>query len=150
MSACGTSGKESTCQCRRHKRCGFNPWVRKIPWRMAWQPTPVSLPKESHGQRSLAGYSPWNCKEGKEWRTEKSLKKKKKENFKKYINCRIKLDIQNSVGWNLRRLKIRQYRNKSDEMQCGNSWDFLSRVALVPISLGNATIYPEFITCLIL
>ena len=39
----GASGKESTCQCRRHKRCGFNPWVRKIPWRRKWQPTPVFL-----------------------------------------------------------------------------------------------------------
>ena len=35
----------------------------KIPWRRAWQPTPVFLPGESHGQRSLAGYSPWGCKE---------------------------------------------------------------------------------------
>ena len=43
----GTSGKESTCQCRRHKGCGFNPWVRKIPWRRAWQPTLVFLPGES-------------------------------------------------------------------------------------------------------
>ena len=49
----GASGKESTCQCRRHKRHGFDPWVRKIPWRRAWQPTPVFLPGESHGQRSL-------------------------------------------------------------------------------------------------
>ena len=57
------SGKEPTCQCRRHKRHGFNPWVRKIPWRRAWQPTPVFLPGESHGQRSLAGYSPWDCEE---------------------------------------------------------------------------------------
>ena len=40
------------------KRGGFNPWVRKIPWRRACQPTPVFLPEESHGQRSLAGYSP--------------------------------------------------------------------------------------------
>ena len=48
-------GKESACQCRR---CGFDLWVRKIPWRRAWQPTPVFLPGESHGQRSLAGYSP--------------------------------------------------------------------------------------------
>ena len=40
-------------------RCRFDPWVRKIPWRRAWQPTPVFLPGESHGQRSLAGYSPW-------------------------------------------------------------------------------------------
>ena len=51
-------GKELACQCRRLKRPGFNPWVRKIPWRRAWQPTPVFLPGESHGQRSLVGYSP--------------------------------------------------------------------------------------------
>ena len=59
----GTSGKEHICQCRRHKRPGFDPWVGKIPWRRAWQPTPVSLPGESYGQRSLEGYSPWCCKE---------------------------------------------------------------------------------------
>ena len=41
----------------------FDPWVRKILWRRKWQPTTVFLPKESHGQRSLAGYSPWGCKE---------------------------------------------------------------------------------------
>ena len=49
------SGKELTCLCRKHKRCRFDPWVRKIPWRRTWQPTPVSLPGESHGQRSLVG-----------------------------------------------------------------------------------------------
>ena len=38
-------------------------WVRKIPWRRKWQPTPVFVPGESHGQRSLAGYSPWGRKE---------------------------------------------------------------------------------------
>ena len=53
-----TSGKEPTCQCRRHKRLGFHPWLEKIPWRRAHQPTPVFLPRESHGQRSLAGCSP--------------------------------------------------------------------------------------------
>ena len=42
---------------------GFNPWVRKIPWRREWQPTPVFLPGELPGQRSLAGYYPWGCKE---------------------------------------------------------------------------------------
>ena len=41
----------------------FSPWVRKIPWRTAWQPTAVFLPGEFHGQRSLAGYSLWGCKE---------------------------------------------------------------------------------------
>ena len=54
----GTSGKEPACQCRRHKRCGFDPLVKKIPWRRAWQPTPVFLSGKSHGQRSPVGYSP--------------------------------------------------------------------------------------------
>ena len=45
-------------QCRRHRRCGFSPWVGKIPWRRAWQLTPVFLPRKSHGQRSLGDYSP--------------------------------------------------------------------------------------------
>ena len=44
-------------------RPGFDPWVGKIPWRRAWQPIPVFLPGKSHGQRSLAGYSPWGSKE---------------------------------------------------------------------------------------
>ena len=47
---------ESACQCRR---CGFDPWVGKITWRRKWQPTPIFLPGKFHGQRSLAGYSPW-------------------------------------------------------------------------------------------
>ena len=51
------NGKESACQC---KRCGFNPWVGKIPWRRKWQPTPIFLPGKSHGQRNLVGYSPWD------------------------------------------------------------------------------------------
>ena len=50
-------------QCRRCRRCGFDPWVGKIPWRREWQPTPVFLPGEFHGQRSLPGYSLWGCKE---------------------------------------------------------------------------------------
>ena len=52
-------GKESACQCRRHGRHGFDPWVGKVPWRKKWQPTAVFLPGKSHGQKSLVGYSPW-------------------------------------------------------------------------------------------
>ena len=44
----GSSGKEFTCQSSRNRRCGFNPWVRKIPWRRAWQSTPIFLPGKSH------------------------------------------------------------------------------------------------------
>ena len=54
------SGKESACQFRSH---WFHPWFGKIPWRSKWQPTPMFWSGESHGQRSLAGYSPWGHKE---------------------------------------------------------------------------------------
>ena len=57
------SGKKPSCHCRRHKRLGFTPWVRKSPWRREWQPVPVILTGKSHGQRSLASYSPWSHKE---------------------------------------------------------------------------------------
>ena len=49
-------GKESTCKAGEF-------WVGKIPWRRKWQTTPVLLPGESHGHRSLVGYSPWGCKD---------------------------------------------------------------------------------------
>ena len=50
------SGKEFAWRCR------YDLWVRKIPWRRKWQPTPVFLPGKFHGQKSLAGYSPWGIK----------------------------------------------------------------------------------------
>ena len=55
--------------CLQYGRPEFYSWVRKILWRRKWQPTPVYLPGKSHGQRSLAGYSPWSCKESNttEW-----------------------------------------------------------------------------------
>ena len=52
----GSSGKETACQCRRCRCHGFHPWVRRIPWRRAWQPTPGFLLGESHGQRNLVGF----------------------------------------------------------------------------------------------
>ena len=58
-----SSDKGHACQCRRLKRHGLDPWMWKIPWRRAWQPTPVFLPGESHGHRGLVGYSLENCKE---------------------------------------------------------------------------------------
>ena len=65
------SCREPTCQCRTHKRLGFNLWVGETPWGRAWQLTPVFLPGESHGKRNLVGYSPWGCKESEmtEWLT---------------------------------------------------------------------------------
>ena len=64
----GSTGKKIHLQCRR---CKFELQVGKIPWKRAWQPTPVFLPGEFHGQRSLVGYSPWGHKESDmtEWLT---------------------------------------------------------------------------------
>ena len=53
------SGKESVYQCRRHRRCRFDPWVRTIPWSRKWQLTPVFVPGEFQGQRSLVGTIYW-------------------------------------------------------------------------------------------
>ena len=55
----GSSLKEPTCHYRSHKRCEISPWVRKMLWRRAWQPTPVFLPGESLGQGSLVGCRLW-------------------------------------------------------------------------------------------
>ena len=65
----GSMGKESSCQCRSRRKHRFAPRVRKIPWRKEWQPTPIFLPRESHGQRRLAGHSPW----GRQSRTQLSM-----------------------------------------------------------------------------
>ena len=59
----GASHKEPTSLCRRCKRCGFNPCVRKISWKRAWQPIPICLPGESHDQRNPMGYDPQGLKE---------------------------------------------------------------------------------------
>ena len=55
----GSDSKKLACNTGTPR---FHPWVRKSPWRRQWQPTPVFLPGESHGQRNLMGYSPWGCK----------------------------------------------------------------------------------------
>ena len=56
-------GEEFARQCRSHRRCRFDPWVRKIPYRRKWQPTPVFLSGQCQGQKSLVGSSPWGPKE---------------------------------------------------------------------------------------
>ena len=66
---CGSDGKESARQCRRP---WCSPWVRKAPCRREWHPTPVFLPGESHGQRRLAGYSPWG-QQGQIWQKQLSV-----------------------------------------------------------------------------
>ena len=80
------------------RRPEFNPWVGKVPWRRAWQPSPVFLPGEVHGQRSLAGYSPWGCKESD--RTEGLTCKLINwrclpwANPSRYVSCTIHRDLE--------------------------------------------------------
>ena len=58
-SLCSSVSKDSACSAGDLR---FDPWVRKIPWRRKWQPTPVSLPGKSHGQGGLVGGGLWGCK----------------------------------------------------------------------------------------
>ena len=66
----------------------FNPWVKKIPWRRKWQPTPIFLPGISHGQRSLAGYSPQGCKK---LDTTQQLNKNKNKPYRSSFVCYLLL-----------------------------------------------------------
>ena len=59
----GAHGKEPACQYRRRKKGSSIPRLGGFPWRKKWQLTSIFLPGESHGQRSLVGYSPWGNKE---------------------------------------------------------------------------------------
>ena len=59
----GHNGKEISCQDRRRKRHGFDPWVGKTPWKKKWQFATMFLPAESHGHRSLVDYSPCGLRE---------------------------------------------------------------------------------------
>ena len=86
----GTSGKESACQCRRHKRYSFDPWVGKIPWSRKWPPTPVFLPGKSHGQSSLVGYSPQGRRVRHNWVT--SLKGQTLAFDPPYNHCYLMLE----------------------------------------------------------
>ena len=67
----GSVVKNPSAKCRKH---GFSFWVRKIPWRRNWLPTPVFSPGESHGQRSLVGYSSWGCRVGHNLVTKQQIK----------------------------------------------------------------------------
>ena len=81
----GLSCKESACQRGRHR---FDPWVRKGPWRRKGQPTPLFLPGKSHGQGSLAGYSPWDCK------SQTQLRNQQEERYVADIQGKLKRRVE--------------------------------------------------------
>ena len=63
----GSMGKEWTCNAGETGNMGFDPWIRKIPWKRKWQLISVFLPEKPHGQRRLAGYSSLGSKESTKW-----------------------------------------------------------------------------------
>ena len=94
------------------RRCGFDPWVGKIPWRRKWQPTPVFLPEKFHGQRSLVGYSPWGRKD--DWAAERThtlhtyWKKKRYACFcwSSWLFCWPDLIITEAGRWDVNQLWV--------------------------------------------
>ena len=91
-------GKEPACQCKRCKRCTFNSWVGKIPWRRAWQPTPVFLPGESPwteepGRLQFIG----SRRVGHNWATDTHKICKQTTNLQIKINCNIHLKYYRQI-----------------------------------------------------
>ena len=91
--------------CLQCGRPGFDPWVGKIPWRREWLPTPVFWPAESHGQRRLAGYSPWGHKESDmtEWLSLSSINL-----FNFHINIVELLQLQYSLHFQMGKWRYRK------------------------------------------
>ena len=93
----GIHDKEPACQCRRRKRCGFDPWVGNIPWRRKWQATPVFLPGESHGQRTLVGPSPWGHRVGHNWNDFARTHKLKQSSWLQKNGCVVALGVSSQA-----------------------------------------------------
>ena len=112
----GSDGKESTCNAGD---LGLIPGLVKIPWRRAWQPTPVFLPGKAHGQRSLVGYSPWGCKESRHnWVTKHGTAYRYTQNGMKCLKHQVPRTLQTWKGPNARALDTLFYS------QVGTGWDW--------------------------
>ena len=93
------SSKEPECWHRKHRRHGFNPWDGNIPWKGEWQLTQVFLLEEFHGQRILAGYSPWSPKEldTTEDVCIKEVKELYSENYKMLVKKKKRTQIDKEI-----------------------------------------------------
>ena len=100
------SGKESACHCRRCKRHRSHPWAGNVPQRREWQNTPVFLPGEFHGQRSLVGHSPWGCRESDT--TERLTLKKAHRKKTKNKSKQAKVIISQVIKWEAHTKKMHE------------------------------------------
>ena len=120
------SGKEFTCQCRRCRRHGFNPWIRKIPWRRKWQPTPALLPGKFHGQQKPTSQSMGLQRVRYDWVSDHThIYWGKKESFKRiqlYTYCGSHTKMLFSSL--LERILYYHIYNKSPILQLFELWTF--------------------------
>ena len=121
------SGEKSAYQYKICRNCGFEPWVRKIPWRRTWQPTPVFLPGKSYGQNNLSGYSPWGHKESEtSWElsmyTTPAMKREQQVGVTGL--CREVRQTKQEVNWQIKgaNTKWRQQNNCLLLLTCGLSF----------------------------
>ena len=93
--------------CPQCKRFWFQPWVGKIPWRRAWQHTPVFLPRKSHGQRSLVGHSPWGRKElDRTWVTKHTHANRTKLGPTPHTRQNVLLKTDHRPNWNPKSIQL--------------------------------------------
>ena len=127
------------------RRPGFHPWVGKTPWRREWEPTPVSLPGEFHGQRSLAGYSPWGHKEldtterltlsrsKEEAQAEKAKEEQRRAMFVGLKSTESKLHIEKKTNNSVRALGMRRRgRKKVFTKEMSMKQDSEGRIGIFP------------------
>ena len=127
----GASDKESSCQCRGPDRHGFEPSVGKVPWRGAWQPTPVFLPGGFHGQRSLTGYSPQGRTVRHDWSNLARMHGLLR------INQVLK-HLFNSIIQNLLPIALNNNLCEQDDLLCGCQLAFLSTFQWAHLSSNSS------------
>ena len=124
--------------CLQCRKLGFNPWVRKIPWRRECQPTPVFLPGQFHGQRSLAGYCPWSHKESNmtEWLTQHNIR------FKLPFIGKLKISLKNNfilIAIKSSQLKDSTGSLKSKKSKTVYMWiKYMNTGSILGLLLGNS------------
>ena len=101
----------------RGKRPGFDPWVGKIPWRKEWQSTPVFWPGQFHGQRSLAGCSPWGHKES-DMTEQKKVQKPQREGKRVWRDWRDEVCQGSSKGDFKKQNKKEDMRWDAEKLRC--------------------------------
>ena len=129
--------------CLQFGRPGFSPWIGKIPWRRKWLPTPVFLPGESHGQRSLAGYSPWGCRVGHDWATDTFILTFHSKKVPQIINTEQKNRDQVTKRRERRKINFQLSKGTAAEQR---TWLWASKQGIIVWLVQNGTLKQSWST----